>query len=224
MSQIPYIDVHTHRTESGGEGTVAVRNIFPGQADSWKPDHLYSVGLHPWFIKQEQLDKDLQSVKHAARNDQVVAIGETGLDRMTDVPIDLQKKVFASHLEIAAKYGKPVIIHAVKTYPDIVEVYKNKGLDVVLIFHGFNGNRQIADQLLRHGFYLSFGEVLLRGESKASSFFINLPKDYIFLETDESEKNIEDIYMQAANLSEMKVEALKQQIHRNFVNCFGDLP
>ena len=223
MSQFPYIDIHTHRSEAGGEGHVAVRNIFPGQADSTKPDHLYSVGLHPWYIKQEQLDKDLQSVQDAARNDQVVAIGETGLDRITDTPLDLQKKVFASHLEIAAKYGKPVIIHAVKTFPDIVEVYKNKGLDVVLIFHGFNGNRQIADQLLNHGFYLSFGEILFRGKSKASSVFINLPKDRIFLETDESEKDIEDIYMQAANLSGMKAETLKQQINENFVKCFGDL-
>lgn len=223
MSQIPYIDIHTHSTESGSEGTVAVRNIFPGQADSTKPDHLYSVGLHPWYIKQEQLDKDLQSLQHAARNDQVVAIGEAGLDRITDTPLDLQKQAFAFQLEIAAKYGKPVIIHAVKTYPDIVEVYKNKGLDVVLIFHGFNGNRQIADQLLRHGFYLSFGEILFRGESKASSVFINLPKGRIFLETDESDKSIEAIYRQAAKLRGFKIETLKQQIHENFVNCFGDL-
>lgn len=185
-------------------------------------DHFYSVGLHPWHISEASFSSDIEKVRQAATKKNVVAIGETGLDRLTEASMDLQRDVFIRHLEIASDNKKPVIVHAVKSYPDIVEAYKNAGVEVKLIFHGFRGNRQIADQLIKHGFYLSFGQYILQ-DQKVRDVFRNLPPEQIFVETDESEISIAEIYENAAELKGWDMMALKQQLVENFKTCFGDL-
>ena len=137
--------------------------------------------------------------------------------------MDIQKEVFEFHLRVAQNLKKPVIIHAVRTYPEIVESYKKTGADVKLIFHGFNGNLQIAKQLIKRNFYLSFGADLFDDRKKAAAILKVIPIENIFLETDESAKSIVEIYEKAATIKKTNLTYLKANIFKNFNNCFGNL-
>jgi TatD DNase family protein len=151
----------------------------------------------------------------------VIAVGETGLDRSIETPINLQHNIFSRHLSLAEKAGMPVIVHAVKSYPDIIRVYKESKAHVPLIIHGFRGNQQAAGQLLRHGFYLSFGNALLKQNSRSDKVLQNIPSRQLFLETDDTNTDITLLYERAAALRNLKSEQLMEIIERNFKKCFG---
>lgn len=222
MTKIPFIDIHTHNKQPAGEEVVAIENRFAADETEMEENHFYSVGLHPWHISDASLNSDIDKVRQAATIKNIVAIGETGLDRLTETSMELQREVFIRHLEIASDNKKPVIVHAVKSYPDIVQAFKKAGVEVQMIFHGFRGNRRIADQLIKHGFYLSFGRPVLQ-DQKVRDVFRKIPPELIFLETDESEISIDEIYKNATELKGVDMMAFKQQLVENFKTCFGDL-
>ena len=221
MSAFPFIDIHTHRFVLAND-ILAVQNTFaadiPGMSKS--NDRYFSVGLHPWHINTSNPDPDIRLVEDVSPNPQILAIGEAGLDKLYDVDFDLQKQVFTRQLEIATKAGKPMIIHCVKAFPEIVSLYLESKSKTTLIFHGFNNNLQIAGSLLKHGFYLSFGHALLHEKSNAYRLFSQIPDDRFFLETDDSGNCIEEIYAEAARISGRSILDLKKTVLQNFENCF----
>jgi TatD DNase family protein len=178
--------------------------------------------VHPWYIEEKALEKHLAEVEALSAGDQIIAIGETGLDKLTKAPIELQKLIFARHLDIAARSRKPVIVHCVKAHNELKAAYNAQKADIPLIIHGFNSNLTIAEQMLNSGFCLSFGVALFMPNSNASSVITKIPEDRLFLETDDSEWSIFDIYRKAAGLRQTSVAHLRDVIARNFKNCFGD--
>lgn len=226
MTNIPFIDIHTHHHRNASEEPcVSVINLFAedDKMPASRKNTFYSMGLHPWHISSEKVKTGLANLEQSLKNKDIIAIGETGLDRAVDTPMDVQKTVFEKHLLIAQDIKKPIIVHCVRAYPDVVEIYKNLKVNLNMIFHGFGGNLQTAGSLIRHGFYLSFGGDLMKPKKNAAAIFKMLPKKNIFLETDESEYSIGEIYHQAALLMEINVDELKKIIHHNFLNCFGKL-
>ena len=69
-------------------------------------------------------------------------------DRVCKVDINLQKKVFLKHIEIANKYNKPIIIHCVKAYSDFIEIIKTGINKTPWVFHGFNSNFDIRNNFV----------------------------------------------------------------------------
>jgi len=223
---IPFIDVHTHQSNKiAGSNVIAVVNKFAHDLEipALSENSFYSVGLHPWHINTKTMYEDLQRIRQVVNHKTIIAVGETGLDRSTQTPMLQQKEVFGLHLAIAQSAAKPVVVHAVKTYPDIVEVYKKTGVNVKMIFHGFAGSPQISQQLINRKFYLSFGEQLFDDEKKTAGIFKTIPCENIFLETDESVKSIHEIYEKAAEIKNLKLNELKKIIYQNIENCFGKL-
>lgn len=222
MKAPSFIDIHTHKSNLRMPDILEVVNLFPQQLSeiTSKKDAWFSVGLHPWFINPDNLEGDFSNLQKAIEINQVLAIGETGLDILCSTPMDIQKMVFHRHLRLADLTRKPVIVHSVKAYPDIVEAYKMANSDVKLIFHGFAGNLEIAGQLLKRGFYLSFGEALFNNRGKSARVFKNVPFQNIFLETDESERSIEEVYEKAAGIKGVSIDELKLIVANNFNNCF----
>jgi TatD DNase family protein len=221
VETVPFIDIHTHQTAEQRDGYIRVRNVFAHMFSSDVGSGYQSVGIHPWHITTEKPETQLGALRIAAQQAQVIAIGESGLDRAIATPLDTQETAFEKQLAIAAEHNKPVIIHAVRTYYDILEVYKRTDLNLKMIFHGFNGNLQIAKHLIEKGFYMSFGEGLFSNHPKIREVFKAVPVDRIFLETDESTRPIAEIYSQACKIKAMELQTMKQQIHQNFKNCFG---
>ena len=152
------------------------------------------------------------------------AIGECGLDRACDSDFELQREVFIKQIELSEQYHKPLIIHAVRSYPDIISIRKETKSNQPWIIHGFNGNEHSAEQLLRHdGIYLSLGDVLFRNEKRAELLLDIIPSDRLFLETDVAERSIVEVYEKASLFSGVATDILRKDIFDNFVKIFGHI-
>lgn len=179
-----------------------------------------SAGIHPWYIKMEDWQKDLQTLKKWIDNEQIIAIGECGLDRLAQVSIAQQLLVFDAQIKLAEQVQKPVIIHCVRAFNELIQwKIQNKPL-IPLIIHGFNNKQEIAQQLLAHGFYFSLGTVLVNPNSNASKVIKLIPIERLFLENDDRETPIETVYEAAANHLEISISELKNQIWANFATVF----
>lgn len=214
-----YIDIHSHQ-ENNSEDRIGVLNVYPDKMVDFKSERLYSIGIHPWFIPEKGVGNLLKIVEDSAKKEEVVAIGECGLDKLSNTPFDLQEFVFEKHIEIAEKVQKPLILHCVRSFNELVQFKMNSGSGVDWIVHGFNSNLQVADMLLRHELYLSFGKALLNPESNASKVIPQIEDELYLLETDDGKMGIDEVYKAAAERVNMDMDILKLSMQTNFINCF----
>ena len=162
----------------------------------------------------------MKALEQFSNNKNVLAIGECGLDKICTTGFLLQQHVFAAQIGLANKINKPLIIHCVKAYEEVVQQLQQNNNRVPVIFHGFNKNKILAQQLIHKGFYLSFGKAL---QQPAMQELIKiLPADKIFLETDDAAVNIEMIYLLATQALQLDVNSLSLQIKKNAATVFGD--
>ncbi len=211
-----YYNIHTHHTRAEKE-CLSIINLHQQFGDS---DVLskYSIGLHPWY--PDTFDSDWEALKQMATHSSVLAIGECGLDKVCDTDWQLQTTIFRQQIQLAENIHKPLIIHCVRAYEEVVAMLKEHNITVAVIFHGFNKKRQLAEQLIKHGYYLSFGAALMYENSIVKDVFRSIPDDRYFLETDNSDIPIADLYLQAAAIRKTNVNSVKEQIHKNFKKVF----
>ncbi|MCB0807419.1 MAG: TatD family hydrolase [Bacteroidales bacterium] len=211
------IDIHTHH---GEPGMTYIKNLFPENVAKTENPGYFSMGLHPWYIDLENVDKKLELVNQVSAKKNVLAIGETGPDRLAHASMDIQLEVFRKQIAIAENVNKPVIIHAVKSFNEVVELKKQTGSDIPWIVHGFNGKTELAKMLLDHGMFLSFGAALLNQNSNAAKVLKVVPTEKLFFETDESQAGIKEIYKAASSILAMDFANLQMRISDNFSKVF----
>lgn len=180
---------------------------MPGEA--WSPEPYCSVGLHPWHINAEW-KSEMDKVRAAATAKNVLFIGETGLDKLRGADPKLQETIFIEHIRISESVGKPLIIHCVKAFDEIIALRKKTRPQQQWIIHGFRGKPQQARQLLDNGFQLSFGE-----HFNADSLALAFHRHYLWLETDESPHSIDEIYEAASKSLNISSTVLEQEISSN---------
>lgn len=148
-----FTDIHRHLLADAEPSRVVV-NLEPGQL----PDNIgwYSAGIHPWVA--DRADEHWSWLEQTAAHPHVAAIGEAGLDALRGPDLDTQTAVFKRQAELAERLGKPLIIHAVRTWPQLMALHRQLKPAQPWIIHGFRGKPQLARQLLDHGFSLSFGK------------------------------------------------------------------
>ena len=210
-------NLHTHRYTNSPLGVELV-NEYPWAFEVKSP--VYSIGIHPWYIDEKKWPEHLDVVAHHLTQKGCWAIGECGLDKRIEVPFDLQCDVFKAHLLLAEQHQKPVVLHLVGAFQELLSIKKQLKISVPLIVHGFSKNAQLAQELVRHGLYLSFGKYLLRNPDLREAF-LAVPEDRIFLETDTLEESIAAVYAQAAHYRNLEVSELERQIERNVAHVFG---
>lgn len=217
MDTIPYIDIHTHPFRNETE-TIIVQNIYPGDGfAAFSGRNFYSVGLHPWHIKTPNENNELLvMVKDALGFDQVIFIGECGLDKKAKTDFQEQKRVFEAQAFMAEELKKPLIVHCVKAYNEVLELYDKMHPEMPWILHGYNGNIQITKQLEKRHFFFSFGKNLFNSNAKAVEAFKYLNIDKLFFETDEFDGNVETMYLQGANLKNIPIGTLKNAVWESF--------
>lgn len=217
MNPIPYIDIHTHQFQNETD-TITVQNIYPGEGfAAFTGRNFYSAGLHPWHIKSpDQNNAQLIMIEEAAEFNHVIFIGECGLDKKAETDFEEQKRVFEAQAFIAEEYKKPLIIHCVKTFNEVVELHKKMHPEMPWIMHGYSGNIQITQQLEKRGVLFSFGENLFKSDSKAVESFKYLPLEKIFFETDEFNGEVAKMYIQGAKLKNIPVEKIIKAVWENF--------
>lgn len=182
----PIIDIHTHHLDADGALISVAPQDFNPQPGKW-----YSVGFHPWHDIDKLTDEDFELLGQCARHRQVLAVGETGMDRTRGAELGIQATVFVRHLQLAHDLGKPVVAHCVRAAQDILAARRKAHLDdVPLIIHGMRSNAHVARTLLNGGCYLSFGPRFNPEALNAT------PPDRLLIETDEASVTI----LEVANL------------------------
>lgn len=207
------IDIHTHhRPVHPGRAIV---NCFPETFDP-QPQEYYSVGIHPWRAGNSfrETDEQVRLLTEVAHHPQVIAIGEAGLDKLTDAPLPVQLAAFEYQARLAMETGKPLIIHLVKATDELLKVKKELRPQNPWIIHGFRGKAAVAQMFLQHGFYLSYGKKY-QAESLCAT-----PVERLLLETDESIVPIETLYEQAATLRHIPLNELTETIGQNIRHLF----
>ncbi|HEY0046542.1 MAG TPA: TatD family hydrolase [Flavobacterium sp.] len=211
-----FVNLHTHHA-SDDHSVTAIVNQYPD--DDFAGESVFSVGIHPWYVKRDTLTRELQIVEERLNNPKCIAVGECGLDRKVEIPWDLQMKAFEHQLIIAEEFHKPVVLHCVGAYSDLAAMHKHMKLTVPLIIHGFSKNLGTAKQMLDHDIYLSFGKHLMRNPN-LKEVFLSVPDDKIFLETDSAEETIQQVYEKAAEYKQKNIDDLKQLVWQNYERVF----
>jgi TatD DNase family protein len=215
-----YINIHSH-TYLRQEETIQLLNVFPQEQEKLQFPCYFSVGLHPWYVKEDSWKQEVEIVRSASSLSSVLAIGETGLDKTVNVPMQAQQAAFEEQLQIAETIRKAVLLHCVRSYSEMLAYRKKSDRLIPWIFHWFNSSIQTAHELIRKNCYLSFGHMLFKEQSKAYHVFKNMPAEYIFLETDDAGYSIHQVYEQASLIRNIHPDALKLQILDNFARCFN---
>lgn len=213
-----YFNLHTHKKPQSPQEKCIRNAYFPAQIGNIA--HLpyqISVGIHPWFAAEKNVNF-VEKMEAFLALENVVAIGEIGLDRVKNVSFSLQIATFEAQLFFAEKYQKPVILHCVKAISDIFPYLKKSA--VPFIFHQFDGNEVQLKQLLPYPAYFSFGKNLFNAP-KSQNVFKAIPDNRYFLETDTAALRIEKVYQQAALLKHISEEKVKAQICNNVTQQIG---
>jgi len=215
----PFIDIHSHNKIE--LPNIGIRSMFVQETTIGMDfDSAFSIGLHPWHILKTNHQEALKNIEFFTEQPTLKAIGECGLDRSIAVDYDLQKDVFLSQLILADLYDKPLIVHNVRAFADFLSILKQEKPSIPLLFHAFNGNNDILNKLLQFNTFYSFGKDLEKENSKASRIINKVPINRLFLETDDSEITIEEIYSIAASKIGINIEKLKNQIYYNYKSLF----
>ena len=207
-----YYDIHTHHLPVHPEDAAIVNSLVP--TFDVETGLFRSVGIHPWELTEHNAGQLLDYLKQQLRKKQFVAAGEAGLDKLAAASMELQLTVFKAQVRLSEEYGLPLIIHCVKAMDELLAVKKEFRPQQAWIWHGFRGKPEQAVQLLKKGFYLSFGE------HYPDETMQTVPDERLFLETDNSSLDIEDILCRAAKVRGVEVEVLRETIRRNIQNVF----
>lgn len=198
--------------------SIVIRNLSSEEAIADKSERYISVGLHPWHI-DAGWPQQFRLLTEIAQEERVMLIGEAGLDTLCKSDFVLQEAAFRQQAELAEKVQKPLIIHCVKAWQEIMAAHTQWRPSVAWIIHGFRGKPQLAEQLLQHGFYLSFGEKF-NAESVLAT-----PLERLCTETDESTLPIGEIYTRIAETKGVLVEKLIEKCNSliSYKECLIDI-
>lgn len=211
-----YYNIHRHSTQLRFD-EIAIVNKFP--TEIVPESALYSCGIHPWYIVENQISEDLIAVESALQSVPCIALGECGMDNRMETEMTFQQDLFEKQLDLAKQYNKPVIVHCVGAYAEVLASKKRLDFHQPMIFHGFSKNSALAKQLQNAGCYVSFGKYLMTQEHLLTVLKdLNLQR--IFLETDSSDFEISEIYNRAAIALQLPIDELQEILKNNFLTVF----
>lgn len=203
-------NIHTHKPLHPGNEIVSYDvSALPVDKEGY-----ISIGIHPWFLTEDNAEKLLKDLQNAIEMYRPIAIGEAGLDKLKGPSMEFQTEVFKKVAALAEEHSLPLVIHCVKAFNELVRIKQEMRPRQAWIVHGFRGKAPLANELIRHGFRLSLG-ALFQGGINGESI-----KDHLFIESDESETPIEDIYQSVANNLHLPFEELEEAIKMNVKKVF----
>lgn len=224
MKGLPLIDSHAHldfyddpaavleRAAAAGVAKVLAIGIGDGPATMHRalalarvyPQVWASAGIHPQEAHQAT-DAALDELERLVGDARCVALGEIGLDyyHIDNPDIEVQKRAFSAQMAIAARAGKPILIHcrtselatpaakarfgAADAAGDLLDMLEREWAPTGLpgVLHCFSGSAEDARRALAIGFYLSFaGNVTYPKSALMQAVAATAPADRILVETD----------------------------------------
>ena len=185
------VDIHTHRLPRI-PGTAIVNcypDVFAPKEGEW-----YSVGIHPWYVPAaitSNVRCEMNVLSSLVGHPQVLAIGGAGLE-----------------------LGKPLVIHLVKAVEELLKLKQRLQPANPWIIHGFRGKPALAQDYVRHGFYLSFGEKYQEESLRV------VPAGRLLLETDESGVPIMELYRRASEVRGIPLDRFMEDMQENIDKVF----
>lgn len=200
------------------------------------PEVVISCGAHPLYIAEHQLSRT--QLLQYAQQDNVVAIGETGLDYFYAADTKAQQQQsFSYHVEIARTLNKPLIIHTRDAQSDTLDILRNGGADACGgVLHCFTESLDMAQQAIEQlGFYISISGIVSFANATALREVVKaLPLERLLIETDSpwlapvphrGKQNqpayVADVARCIAAVKGISVEQVAQQTKENFYQLFS---
>ena len=209
-----HYNIHTHHFSNNSE-IVELVNQYPNEINTELPN--FTVGIHPWYLNENTFLDDLAVIENTIQQPNCKAVGECGLDKRIETSIEIQKKILIPQLLLAEKYKKPVILHCVAAYQEIIEIKKELKLTIPMVIHGFSKNSQVAESLIKNGFYLSFGKYLLQNP-ELENVLKTIPLNQLFLETDMIDQTIFEVYSKAERVLNINLEPIIEENYKRVFN------
>lgn len=216
-SEFTYFDTHTHKKYKEVD-IQFIRNAYHHlNTDSLlKLPYTFSLGLHPWDVN-ENYKQNISFYTDKLALPNCIAIGECGLDYFIKTDRELQKDAFLLQFGIAQELVKPIIIHCVKAYHELIPLIKNTNVPTIL--HQYNGSKEMLRDLENPNIYFSFGRQLFSKTFDLEQFLM-IPKQRILLETDSSNLHIEEVYLRAASFLDLDFRSMVALVKENAENIF----
>ena len=210
---------------------------LPQMDDMHHPDIRFHkmAGVHPCEVDGSQGDPEMK-LAGLASSDEIIAIGETGLDYYwSKEHIDEQKRSLRSHCNVARELKKPVILHNRDSTADLLDIITDEQDGRLSgIWHCFNGTPDEAKRALDLNFHLGIGGVVTFKNAGVDKVVKNLPVSRLLLETDapylapdpKSGKRNEPSFMKytaqkLAGLHGLPVDELDRITSQNAFRLFG---
>ncbi|MCM2351587.1 MAG: TatD family hydrolase [Bacteriovoracaceae bacterium] len=203
------------------------------------PEVYFTQGIHPHDAK-EFSETEFEKISTRAALPKMVAVGEIGLDyHYNNSPQDVQKEVFEKQLQIACDKDLPVVIHTREADEDTKAILKNFSTHLKRkgVVHSFTSSLELAEFVLSEGFYLGFNGIITFKKAENVQEAVRItPVERILFETDSPfltpvphrGKENAPYYLPfvAAKIAELKnidIEQLKNQVLKNSLTCFHKL-
>jgi TatD DNase family protein len=208
----PFINIHTHTLRKSAD----VISIYNLKLEESIPDSTFSCGIHPWHINPLNYYAQIKNLEKQLSYENAIFIGECGLDKLKCSDFKLQQTVFQLQINLAVKHQKPMILHCVRAFDEILAMLKNKVSPDKIIFHGFHKSPEMAFDLTSKGYSISLGKSLFLQSERMKTVFEKINPNKMFFETDDSEYTIEEVYQKAVEISGQSLDFWKNQINQNF--------
>jgi len=207
-------DAHTHALPESSD-TLALVNLRPGESPAGRGENRwFSCGIHPAEIGRYSPEELRNTLEHIP----CAAIGECGLDALEETAPEIQEKIFRTQIELAEELHRPMVIHCVRKYYEIIRLRQQTRARTPWLIHGFRGKPEIGKALLNAGCLLSLSPVWLM---HLTAFPDWLEDSAFLLETDESTLPLSEIYRRAAALRQEPEETLAARMEHNFRTFLG---
>jgi TatD DNase family protein len=131
---------------ASNQRTLELARQFPGIV-------FPALGYHPWSITLEGIEANLTFLEENLPA--AAALGEVGLDYQAKIKKKLQQQVFGRLLEIAARLGRPVIIHTRFSQARAWQMVQEAGLGPRAVFHWYSGSLEVLKDILAGGGFIS---------------------------------------------------------------------
>ena len=205
ISPFPLIDGHTHvdqypegdlvgllnRAKEAGVGAIIAAGTNLESCNrilkitKTHPIVKAGIGIHPTDVTWPLTSQIIDELKQMASDPSVVVWSETGLDYLPTSPDKgLQIEFFREQIKIAKEFKLPLVIHSREADEDVLEILHDERADEVGgAWHYFGGDKFLANEVLKLGFYLSFAKTLIR-EPSIQETLNHVPLNAIVIETD----------------------------------------
>ncbi len=210
------LDIHTHHSSQMASSQWDAIRSFSYPFNGCRDAAWHSLGIHP-MDEGAFSEKALERLSSLSCDPSCLMIGEVGLDKRSLVPFQVQMTYLEIQARLAESLKKPLVIHMVQSMNELIKLKRQLHPVQPWLIHGFRGKPQMAEQLLREGFSLSFGEYFNEDSLR------KIPSDHLFLETDESHLPFEIILRNAAEVRGVSLESFTEELERNVRRLFPSI-